>query len=77
MRSDLPDDLLAYRRHVANQIRDLRKAAGLTQQELADRASLEKQAVSQIENAHVSPRLDTLWNLARAMDVGVDKLVHE
>ncbi|MFE4647767.1 helix-turn-helix domain-containing protein [Streptomyces sp. NPDC056707] len=77
MRPDPPDDRLAYRRHVGDQIRDQRRAARLTQQQLADRAGLDKQAISQIENAHASPRLDTLWSLARAMGVTVADLVRQ
>jgi transcriptional regulator with XRE-family HTH domain len=71
----LSADLIAYRRHVGDRLRTLRARAGLTQQALAERAGLDKQAVSLIENGHQSPRLDTLWRLARALDVPVTELV--
>ncbi|MEU8805073.1 helix-turn-helix domain-containing protein [Streptomyces anthocyanicus] len=67
-------DLLAYRRHFGDRLRRLRHRAGLTQEALADRADLDKQAVSLIENAHQVPRLDTLWHLARALDLTVSEL---
>ncbi|MFF8095668.1 helix-turn-helix domain-containing protein [Streptomyces sp. NPDC016675] len=68
-------DLLAYRRRFGDRLRLLRHRAGLTQQALAERAGLDKQAVSVIENAHQVPRLDTLWHLARALDLTVADLV--
>lgn len=73
----LPDDLIAYRRHVGDRLRTTREGAGLTQQQLAELAGLEKQAISVIENAHSSPRLDTLWRIARAMDTTVAELVND
>lgn len=75
MRPDLPPALLAYRRHVGDQLRAARHWANLTQQQLGDRAGLEKQAISHIENGHVSPRLDTMWRLAHALEIPVADLV--
>ncbi|MEU8950883.1 helix-turn-helix transcriptional regulator [Streptomyces sp. NPDC048489] len=69
--------LLAYRRLVGERLRTTRARAGLTQQALAERAGLDKQAVSMIENAHSSPRLDTLWHLAIAMDISLAELVED
>ncbi|MBZ6258112.1 helix-turn-helix domain-containing protein [Streptomyces olivaceus] len=69
--------LLAYRRHFGDRLRHLRARAGLTQEALADRAGLDKQAVSLIENARQIPRLDTLWHLARALDLTVSDLTAE
>lgn len=75
MRPDLPPALLAYRRHIGDQLRAARLWANLTQEQLADRAGLEKKALSRIENGHVSPRLDTLWHLAHALNIPVADLV--
>lgn len=72
---DHPAELLAFRRTVGDRLRSHRQRACLTQQALAERAGLDKQAVSLIENAHQTPRLDTLWRLARALDVAVADLV--
>ncbi|MFJ8146994.1 helix-turn-helix domain-containing protein [Streptomyces sp. NPDC096048] len=71
---DQPADLLAYRRRFGDRLRLLRHRAGLTQQTLAERAGIDKQAVSLIENAHQSPRLDTLWHLASALGMSVAEL---
>ncbi|MEV4966640.1 helix-turn-helix transcriptional regulator [Streptomyces sp. NPDC024062] len=77
MRPDPSAELLAYRRHVSDQLRDARSRANLTQQALAERAGVEKQTVSLIENGHSSPLLETVWRLARALDVPVADLVRE
>ncbi|MGW0134812.1 helix-turn-helix domain-containing protein [Streptomyces sp. NPDC003299] len=69
-----PADLIAFRRRFGDRVRALRTSRGLTQQALAERAGLDKQAVSLIENAHQSPRLDTVWRLATAMDLTVSEL---
>ncbi|MDK0520404.1 helix-turn-helix transcriptional regulator [Streptomyces sp. ML-6] len=77
MRPHPPSDRAAYRRHVGEQIRAHRLAANLTQQALAESAGLEKQTVSLIENGHQSPRIDTVWRIARALGVSVADLVRE
>ncbi|MGW2591941.1 helix-turn-helix domain-containing protein [Streptomyces sp. NPDC001515] len=77
MRTDPSAEQLAYRRRVGDQIRHARQLANVTQQELAERAGLEKQTISLIENGHSSPLLDTLWRLARALGATVPDLVRE
>jgi transcriptional regulator with XRE-family HTH domain len=72
---DHPADLLAFRRHFGDRLRSLRHRAGLTQQALAERADLDKQVVSLIENAHQSPRLDTVKRIAHALGISVAELV--
>jgi transcriptional regulator with XRE-family HTH domain len=46
-------------------LREARRAAGITQRELARRAGVPQPAVSRIERGHLSPRLDTLDRLLR------------
>nr|WP_237519135.1 helix-turn-helix transcriptional regulator [Streptomyces sp. SID5910] len=58
-------------------MRFLRHRAGLTQQALAERAGLDKQAVSLIENGHQSPRLDTAKRLAAALGISLAELVND
>ncbi|MFD7994562.1 helix-turn-helix domain-containing protein [Streptomyces mexicanus] len=74
---DHPAELIAYRRRVGDRLREQRRAAGLSQQALAERVGLDKQAISKIENAHQSPRLDTLWRLAGALGVTVGTLTDD
>ena len=58
----------------ANQ-RRLRVAAGLSQAELAEAASVTKSTVAAIEQGRANPRLDTLEAIARALGVDVVDLL--
>lgn len=50
-------------------VRDLRKAANLTQDELAGRVGTTKATISKIERSTNPPKLDWIEKLARAFDV--------
>lgn len=50
-------------------LRDLRKARGLSQEELALEAGLQRNFVSLIELGHNQPSISTLWKLAEALEV--------
>jgi transcriptional regulator with XRE-family HTH domain len=52
----------------------MRKAAKLTQQELANRAGIEQPQLARIESGGQLPRLDTLANLAK--EAGYDMEIH-
>ena len=52
-----------------------RKAAGLTQADLADRAGVRVATVSDIESGKIDPRMSTVVALATALGVGVGDLV--
>lgn len=64
-----PDWVLTRRRAVGNRIRALRLDRSLTQERLAERAGLDRQAVNRIEGGLASPRLDSLFLIAGALDV--------
>jgi len=49
-------------------IRRLRKAAGLTQKELAKRAGLSQSLISRIERSDVDPRLSTIKRIMRVIE---------
>jgi len=53
-------------------LREARRAAGLTQRELARRAGVPQPAVSRIERDHASPRFDTLDRLLRECGKGLE-----
>jgi transcriptional regulator with XRE-family HTH domain len=55
-------------------IAELRGKAGLSQEELAHRASIHRTHVSQIERGLKSPTLKTLQRLAKALGVSMTKL---
>ena len=60
---------LAGRQAIGARIRQLRKAAGLTQEALARVAAIGRVTVVRIENGEQSPRYETLVSLANALDL--------
>lgn len=59
------------RRRFGEHIRDLRKARTLTQEALAERASLSVDAVRRIERGAFSPSLETVRKLAVGLDLSL------
>jgi putative transcriptional regulator len=57
---------------VHNRIRDLRQAAGLSQQQLADRVGVTRQTINAIEQEKYSPTLELAFRLAREFEVGFE-----
>ncbi len=53
---------------VAIELRVSRKSAGLTQAQLADKSGVTQSEISRIEKGRYSPRLSTLFSLARALN---------
>lgn len=53
----------------AARIKALRQAAGMTQEQLSEKADLATQGVSRLENAHQVPSLYTIVRLAGALGV--------
>lgn len=52
---------------IGNKVKNFRNQAGLTQQELADRAELTKGFISQLERGQVSPSIVTLLDLIECL----------
>ena len=59
---------------VHNRIRDLRQAAGLSQQQLADRVGVTRQTINAIEQEKYSPTLELAFRLAREFQVGFEEV---
>ena len=57
-----------------NKIRELRKALGLSQEELAKQCGVSRQTVNAIENNKYDPTLALAFQLAGALDTTVDAL---
>jgi transcriptional regulator with XRE-family HTH domain len=53
--------------YIGERLKDLRFRAGLTQQELADRAGVTQTTVARIERNAVQPEVTTIRKLARAL----------
>src|SRR5690606_3119867 len=65
----MKDDILIQ---IGNQIKERRKNKGITVQELADRASVSKGLISQIENNRVIPSLMVLIEIIKSLDVDLN-----
>lgn len=50
------------------ELRNAREAAGLTQEELAHRAEVDRTYISMLENDRKSPTVDMLFRLCDALD---------
>lgn len=53
-----------------------REAKGLTQEQLAERLCVTRQAVSNWENEKTQPDIDTLHNIAQVLEVSVEELIY-
>lgn len=60
---------------IAQTLRDLRKAAGLTLIDLAGRSGLAASTLSKIENGQMSPTYDTILSLAEGLNIDIAELV--
>ncbi len=60
---------------IAANLRRLRAAKGLTQERVADSAGISKAAYRNLEGQKSLPRVDTLHQLAEALEVGIQELV--
>lgn len=61
---------------VARNLKRLRKQTGLTQEELAERLHVTRQAVSSWETAKTQPDIETLTALAAALGTDVNELIY-
>lgn len=63
---------------IANKLLELRKAKGLSQEQLAQKLGISRQAVSKWERGEASPDTDNLIELAKLYDISLDELLlHE
>lgn len=54
---------------VAKRLKQYRLDAGMTQQEVADFAGIDRKTVNRIENYHFLPNIDTLLRLSKAFSI--------
>lgn len=62
---------------MTNNLRTVRKAAGLEQEELAARSGISQGTISRIERGSPAPSVDTALALARALGTTVEHLFGE
>ena len=65
----LPDWVLLQRRLIGTRLRSLRMARGWSQEQLGERAGLDRRTISSIELGSRSPLLDHLFLIADALGV--------
>jgi transcriptional regulator with XRE-family HTH domain len=66
---------VAFQHHLGRQVRALRQAAGLIQDDFADAAGLERSYIPALEAGKYDPKLSTLTRVAHALGIGVDELL--
>jgi transcriptional regulator with XRE-family HTH domain len=59
----------------ARNLRRRRQAAGLSQEQLAEKTGLHPTEISRLERAAREPRLGTMLRLAQGLDIAIEKLV--
>jgi transcriptional regulator with XRE-family HTH domain len=62
-------------RRFAVKIRKIRQQQGLSQQTVADRASISREYLARLENGEHDPTLSVVRRLARALKVPIAKLL--
>jgi transcriptional regulator with XRE-family HTH domain len=65
------------RQALARNLRQCRLLRGLSQEQLAERAGLDRSYVGGIERAERNPGLDTIAKLAAALELGIGELLGE
>ena len=60
---------------VTSNIRHLRKSAGYTQAQLAEKLDIKRSLVGAYEEGRAEPKLSTLVNVAKIFDVSLDELI--
>lgn len=56
-------------------LQDLRTSRGLSQEDLAHESGMDRTSISLWERGHHSPSLDTLFALARALEVSASEII--
>jgi putative transcriptional regulator len=57
-----------------NRVRELRTAAGLRQEDLAERVDVSRQTIISIESGRYNPSLELAWRLSKALRLPIEEL---
>lgn len=74
-RTPLPEAVLQRRRDLGRRIAETRKAAGLSQDQLADAIGMERRSIQRYEGGTRDPRFTDLVRIADALGVPLAELV--
>ncbi len=66
---------LALSGRLGKTVQRLRKAYNLSLSELSEQSGVAKSIISQIERNETNPTLATIWRLARALDVSIERVL--
>jgi len=66
---------LALSGQLGKTVQRLRKAYNLSLSELSEQSGVAKSIISQIERNETNPTLATIWRLAQALDVSIDRVL--
>lgn len=70
-------DIYAARHILARNLRRLRRAQKMTQEQLANAAGLRQALISELESGKLDVRIDTLSRLVIALDTSMSELFEE
>jgi transcriptional regulator with XRE-family HTH domain len=73
-RTPRPDWILTRRQELGHRIATLRRERGLSQDQLAEAAGLDRRSIQRYEGAVREPQAGDLFLIARALDVHVSEL---
>lgn len=59
----------------SQRLREVRKAAGLTQQQISEKLHIRQQSYTRYENGTGEPNLETVVKIAKIFDVSTDYLL--
>jgi transcriptional regulator with XRE-family HTH domain len=68
-----PDELTAARRNLGEELRELRRAAGLSGERLARRCAMSQSKISKIENGRITPTLIDLDRMLTALGMTTEQ----
>lgn len=75
--SDDPELVRLRRAAFASRLRQYRARAHLSQQDVAERAGMDRSFYGSIEAGKRSPRLDRVWDIAAALEVHITELLED
>ncbi|MCX0246397.1 helix-turn-helix transcriptional regulator [Streptomyces drozdowiczii] len=76
-RTPLPEWVIARRRELGERLVSTRRAAGLSQDQLADRVGVERRTIQRYESGERDPRYTDLLLIADALGAPLVELVQE
>ncbi len=70
----MKDTIDAIKKKLGERIRELRKSAGITQEELGEKAELNYKYIGEVERGQVNVSLDSIVKIAEALGVKIGDL---